>query len=82
MKLTVNADGTVTALYRDDLLRLGTPQEVVRASHVDWHAGAWRVTLSAAVQNGADAGRIIGSGFRTYAEAVAFEIEWLESRKI
>jgi hypothetical protein len=82
VKLLIEADGTITALYRDELLGLGRVLSVSRASHVEWNLSGWYVRLSDDLRNGADAGKVIGQGFRTRAEALAHEVQWLEKNKL
>jgi len=82
MKLTIDRAGTITALYRDELQALGDVTSVSRASHVEWDRDGWFVQLADAARNGTDAGRVIGRGFKTRAEALAFEVQWLEANKL
>jgi len=82
MKLSIDATGCITALYRDDLLALGDIVSVARASHVEWEPGGWYVELSGDQRNGEHAGKRIGENFPTRAEALAFEVAWLEKEKL
>ena len=82
MKLVIDQDGTATALYRDELLALGDVVAISRASHVEWEPGGWYVQLSDDHRNGEHAGQRIGEGFTTRAEALMFEVAWLEKEKL
>ena len=81
-KLVIDASGGIAGLYSDTLVGLGEIQSVARASHVEWKSGGWYVQLSDDPRNGDHRGRIIGEGFVTRADALAFEVTWLEDNKL
>ena len=80
MQVFVIQDGTVATTFGDDQLfpeGLG-PARFNRASRIEPDAnGKWFVQLSDDVLNGAFAGRVIGINFDTKAEAVRFEVDWI-----
>ena len=74
----INSDGSITTIYSDDLAELCASQRIERASNVEADGlGKWYVQLSDSKLNGKFAGKIIGSGFTSRAEALKFEVQWL-----
>ncbi len=87
-KIVIGPEGDITSLYDDGLVGLGEIQAVKHASHVDWSDGrgfapkGWYVRLSLDARNGQHSGELIGSGFATRAEALAFEVAWLQENTL
>lgn len=76
--LVFRPDGTMLAVYDDDLPDLG-PRVVPRASHVEPDpAGGWTVTLTDIPENGRHAGRVIASHVPRRAEALRLEAEFIQ----
>lgn len=74
--LVVNDDGTLVAVYGDDLLEIIAEGDatVTRASHVEPAiGGGWTADL-------APAGGPLLEGFSTRAAALAAEVAWLEGK--
>lgn len=79
--IVIEPDGTVVAIYSDDLAGLLAEgvAEVTRASHVEpMSGGGWEADMrpvageAGPVLRGAD-----GKGFALRADALAAEIEWI-----
>lgn len=69
--LRISTDGTITAIYSDDLLSFEGDVSISRASHVEPSGSNWMADL------GPVNGPVLGP-FRTRAEALKSEVEWLE----
>lgn len=74
-------DGKVLTTFTDDqpvVEGLGR-NHFERASHIepDPDTGRWFVKLSDSKHNGKHAGGVIARGFPTKAEAVQFEVDWI-----
>jgi hypothetical protein len=77
MDLVVARDGTVRALYTNDIdLRTLGRLHITRASHVEPdHCGRWTVDLSPV------GGPVLGP-FALRREALAAEVAWLEAHRL
>lgn len=77
--LVIDTDGTVNALYDDNLAFLGQP-EIKRASEVEPEpdGNGWYVKLSGDPRNGKHAGEYILRNGRSRAEALAFEVAFIQ----
>lgn len=87
-KLVISQDGGIKGLYDDSLVGLGELQAVYRASHVEWSDGSgdipegWYVKLASCPRNGWHSGKLICTGRSTRAEALAFEVAWLQENTL
>lgn len=76
IELFIEADGTIQAVYDDvlpDLFESEGKTETRRASHVEPVPGGWMADLAPI------RGPLLGP-FRTRAEALAREVEWLKAQ--
>ena len=73
----IDESGEALTLYSDDLLELGK-HKVTRASNVEpADDGTWEVRLTHDPIFGKWSGKLIGVGFHTRAEALEFEVNWI-----
>jgi len=78
----INDEGEVTTLYADHLTELGA-LKINRASNVEPEAdGTWTVQLSDDPIFGEHRNKVIGSGFKTRAAALAFESAWINQNAL
>lgn len=74
---SIDETGGILTLYSDELVALGE-MKISRASNVEPdESGKWYVQLSDDPALGEHKGKIIGNGFTTRAEALAFEVAWI-----
>jgi hypothetical protein len=74
---SIDENGDILTLYSDDLVALGA-MKITRASNVEPdESGKWSVQLSDDPALGEHKGVTIGSGFTTRAEALDFEVAWI-----
>jgi hypothetical protein len=82
--IVIEESGDVTGLYGDWLHEtgIGTVKPNGRASEVEYElvtgSGGWDVRLTDHPRNGVHGGRVIASGCKTRAEALALEVGWIQ----